>query len=69
MTLVEEDLLAALKELYESSKVMTDGKRTTGEEMNRYYQAQAWAERLIRLHDFEESLGAIDHNRNDSIIK
>ena len=37
MTLVEEDLLAASKELYATSKIMTSGERTTGEEMNRYY--------------------------------
>lgn len=59
MTLIEEDLYAALRELYESSKTMTSGGRTTGEEMNRYYQALACAERLIRLEKTEEKLGAI----------
>lgn len=59
MTLVEEDLFAALKELYESSKIMTNGSRTTGEEMNRYYQALAWAERLLKLAETEERLGTI----------
>lgn len=68
MTIVEEDLLAALKELYESSKVMTDGGRTTGEEMNRYYQALAWSERMFKLHDVEAKLGAIAHERNVTII-
>ncbi len=54
MTLIEEDLLAALKELYESSKAMTSGERTTGEEMNRYYQALAWAERVMNLAEKEK---------------
>jgi len=46
MTLLEEDLLAALKELHESSKIMTSGSQISSEEMNRYYQALAWSDRV-----------------------
>ncbi len=49
MTLLEEDLLAALKELYESSKLMTSGSRISSEEMTRYYQSLAWTERVLKL--------------------
>ena len=49
MSLIESDLLAALKELHEASLAMTSGKLHTGNEMERYNQAIAWSERVITL--------------------
>lgn len=49
MKLIEDDLLSALKELYEASKVITSGKLTSAEEMAQYYRALAWSERVIKL--------------------
>ena len=49
MTLMEDDLLAALKELLEASEVMTSGKSFTTEEMVRYKQSVEWAKRVISL--------------------
>ena len=37
MTLVEGDLLSALKGLYEASKVMTSGQVTSAYDMGRYH--------------------------------
>jgi len=48
MTLIETDLLAALKELYETSKIMTSGQRLTADDMERYHRALAWAERVMK---------------------
>jgi hypothetical protein len=47
MTLIEDDLLAALKELYETSKLITSGEFTAGD-MERYYRALAWSERVMK---------------------
>jgi len=49
MTLIENDLLAALKELHETSKIMTSGQRHSADDMERYQRALAWAERVIKL--------------------
>jgi len=49
VSLVEEDLLAALKELREASLAMTSGKLPTSYELERYHQAIAWSERVIEL--------------------
>ena len=49
VSLLEDDLLAALKELREASLAMTSGKLHTGKEMERYHQAIAWSERVIEL--------------------
>jgi hypothetical protein len=49
MTLMEDDLLSALKELLEASQAMTSGRLPTGDEMQRYHQAVEWAERVIKL--------------------
>ena len=49
MTLIEHDLLAALKELYETSKTMTSGQIPSAENMERYHRALAWSERVIKL--------------------
>lgn len=47
VTLTESDLLAALKELQETSLVMTSGKLPTAEELERYQRAIEWASRVI----------------------
>jgi len=49
MTLMEYDLLAALKELQEASEDMTSGRRLSSDEMVRYKQAVEWAKRVIAL--------------------
>ena len=49
MTLIEDDLLAALKELQEASLTMTSGKLPTAADMERYYQAIQWSKRVIAL--------------------
>jgi len=53
MTLLEDDLLAALKELLEASKVMTNGENTTSDDMIRYSRAVEWANRVITLAESE----------------
>lgn len=49
MTLMEHDLFAALKELYETSKTMTGGQSPVAEDLERYRQALVWSERVIKL--------------------
>ena len=49
MTLIENDLLAALKELQEASLAMTSGKLPSAQELERYHQAIAWSKRVITL--------------------
>lgn len=49
MTLLEEDLLAALKELLETSDVMTSGSHFSAEDMERFQRSKAWARRVISL--------------------
>ena len=49
MTLIEDDLLAALKELHEASQAMTSGRLHTAQDMERYHRAIAWSERVIEL--------------------
>ena len=49
MTLIESDLLAALKELREASLAMTNGKLPSAQEMERYHQAIEWSKRVITL--------------------
>ena len=46
MTLLENDLLAAIKELLESSQKMT-GTNFTADDMIRYQQSIEWAKRVI----------------------
>ena len=48
MSLIEDDLLAALRELYGSSKDMTSGKLPSAEAMERYHLALTWAERVMK---------------------
>jgi hypothetical protein len=49
VTMMEDDLLAALKELHEASLAMTSGKLPTGNDMERYNQAIEWSKRVITL--------------------
>jgi hypothetical protein len=53
MTLIEDDLLSALKELNECLKVITSGQVTTADDMERYYQALTWSERVIKSAESE----------------
>ena len=46
MTLLEEDLLSAIKELLESSQNMTGGN-FTADDMVRYQQSVEWSKRVI----------------------
>lgn len=49
MTLIENDLLAALKELLEISLSMTSGRLPSAQELERYQQAVEWSKRVIAL--------------------
>jgi len=49
VTLIEDDLLAALKELSEAALAMTSGRLPTSQELERYHRAIAWSERVITL--------------------
>ncbi|NVN92833.1 MAG: hypothetical protein HXX11_19865 [Desulfuromonadales bacterium] len=49
MTLIEEDLLAALKELQESALAMTSGRLPSSRELERYQRAIAWSKKVIAL--------------------
>jgi hypothetical protein len=53
MTASEEDLLSALKELYESSKAINCGSVPSADDMQRYQNACVWSDRLIKLHEFD----------------
>ncbi len=54
MTLLEEDLLAALKELLGASEIMANGTPASEDEMTRYYQSTEWAKRAISHADDNE---------------
>lgn len=49
VTLIESDLLAALKELQEASLAMTSGKLHSAAELERYHLAIEWSNRVIAL--------------------
>jgi pterin-4a-carbinolamine dehydratase len=49
VTLIESDLLAALKELQETSLAMTSGKLPSAQQFERYQQAIEWSKRVIAL--------------------
>jgi len=49
VTLIEGDLLAALKELQEASLAMTSGKLPSAQQFERYQQAIEWSKRVISL--------------------
>jgi len=53
MTLIEGDLLAALKALQEASLVITSGRIPTVEELDRYQRAHEWSKRVIALVERE----------------
>jgi hypothetical protein len=54
MTLLEEDLVSALKELLETSEIMTSGSHFSGEELERFHRSKAWAKRVIALAEPSE---------------
>jgi len=49
VTLIEDDLLSALKELREAALVMTSGKLPSASDMERFQQAIVWSTRVIEL--------------------
>lgn len=53
MTLIENDLLAALKELQEASLVMASGRRLLAQDLERFYQAIELSKRVITLAERE----------------
>lgn len=53
VTLIENDLLAALKELQEASLVMASGRRLSAQDLERFYQAIEWSKRVIALAERE----------------
>ena len=46
---IEDDLLTVLKELQETTLVMTSGKLPSAQELERYQQAIEWSKRVIAL--------------------
>jgi hypothetical protein len=49
VTLIEDDLLTALKELLEASQAMTSGQFPSSDDMVRYVKATEWSNRVIEL--------------------
>lgn len=47
MTLLEDDLLAALKELQEISLAMTSGRLPSADDIERFHRAIQWSKRVI----------------------
>ena len=54
VTLIEDDLLTALKELHEASLTMTSGKLPSASDMERYNRAIEWSKRVIALAERSE---------------
>jgi hypothetical protein len=54
VTLLENDLHAALKELVEASLAMTSGKLPSADDMERYHRAIAWSKRVITLAESDK---------------
>ena len=54
MTLIEDDLLTALKELLEASLSMTSGKLPSAIDMERYNRSIEWSKRVIELAEKSE---------------
>jgi hypothetical protein len=52
--MMEDDLLSALKELYEASLATTSGKLPSSGEMERYNRAIEWSKRVITLAERTE---------------
>jgi hypothetical protein len=49
VTLIENDLLAALKERQEAALAITDGKLYSATDLERFHQAIEWSKRVISL--------------------
>jgi hypothetical protein len=47
ISMLNEDLLAALQELLEASDAMTSGWLQSASELERYQRAREWAQRLL----------------------
>ncbi|NVN93225.1 MAG: hypothetical protein HXX11_21885 [Desulfuromonadales bacterium] len=47
MSLAEDDLYAALKELLEASQTMTSGKLPSATNLERYIRAVEWSKQVI----------------------
>lgn len=54
MTIIEGDLLAALKELLEASQALTNGKLPSASDLERYHRAVEWSKRVITLAESEK---------------
>jgi hypothetical protein len=54
MTMLEDDLLSALKELQEASLAMTSGKLPSADDRERYNRAIEWSKRVITLAERSE---------------
>jgi hypothetical protein len=54
MTMIEDDLLTALKELREASLAMTSGRLPSASDMERYNRALEWSNRVIALAERSE---------------
>jgi hypothetical protein len=52
--MLQDDLLAALKELQAASLIMTSGKVHSASEMERYLRAIEWSKRVIALVEGEK---------------
>jgi hypothetical protein len=55
MTLLEEDLVSALKELLETAEIMTSGTHFSAEDMERFQRSKAWAKRVVSLAEPSEA--------------
>ena len=47
MTPLEEELLAALRELLELSEIMTSGRHFSADDLDRFFRSKARAKRVI----------------------
>lgn len=54
MSIIEEDLLSALKELLEASLIMTNGSLPSADEFERYHRAIEWSKRVIALAESDK---------------
>jgi hypothetical protein len=54
MTMMEDDLLAVLKELQEAALVMTSGRLPSADDMERFNKAVTRAKRVIALAERSE---------------
>jgi hypothetical protein len=54
VTLIEDDLLSALKELREAALAMTSGRLPSSSDIERFNQAITWSTRVIELAERSE---------------